>query len=74
VLNLNSEATFSGDQAVTTPGRPSQRKGIELSLLTRFFSLDHWWEVLSLQRGVCCEPRSRRSAQAAVASQSAGGS
>jgi hypothetical protein len=31
VLNLNSEATFSGDQAVTTPGRPSQRKGIELS-------------------------------------------
>jgi hypothetical protein len=31
VLNLNSEATFSGDEAVTTPGRPSQRKGIELS-------------------------------------------
>ena len=32
VLNLNSEATFSGDEAVTTPGRPSQRKGIELSV------------------------------------------
>jgi len=31
VLNLNSEATFSGDEAVTTPGRPSQRKGIELT-------------------------------------------
>jgi hypothetical protein len=31
VLNLNSEATFSGDEAVTTPGRPSQRKGSELS-------------------------------------------
>jgi hypothetical protein len=31
VLNLNSEATFTGDEAVTTPGRPSQRKGIELS-------------------------------------------
>jgi TonB dependent receptor len=31
VLNLNSEATFSGDEAVTTPGRPSQRRGIELS-------------------------------------------
>jgi TonB-dependent receptor-like protein len=31
VLNLASEATFSGDEAVTTPGRPSQRKGIELS-------------------------------------------
>jgi outer membrane receptor protein involved in Fe transport len=31
VLNLDSEATFSGDQAVTTPGRPSQRKGIELT-------------------------------------------
>jgi len=26
VLNLNSEATFSGDEAVTTPGRPSQRR------------------------------------------------
>jgi hypothetical protein len=24
--------------------------------LTRFFSLDHWWEVLSLQRRVICEP------------------
>jgi len=31
VLNLDSEATFSGDEAVTTPGRPSHRKGIELS-------------------------------------------
>jgi hypothetical protein len=31
VLNLASEATFSGDEAVTTPGRQSQRKGIELS-------------------------------------------
>ena len=31
VLNLASEATFDGDEAVTTPGRPSQRKGIELS-------------------------------------------
>jgi hypothetical protein len=31
VLNLNSEATFDGDEAVTVPGRPSQRKGIELT-------------------------------------------
>ena len=31
VLNLNSEATFSGDEAVTTPGRASRRKGIELT-------------------------------------------
>ena len=31
VLNLDSEATFSGDEAVTTPGRPSQRKGVELT-------------------------------------------
>jgi outer membrane receptor protein involved in Fe transport len=31
VLNLASEATFNGDEAVTTPGRPSQRKGIELT-------------------------------------------
>jgi len=31
VLNLDSEATFSGDQAVTTPGRPSHHHGIELS-------------------------------------------
>jgi hypothetical protein len=31
VLNLASEATFDGDEAVTTPGRPSQRKGIELT-------------------------------------------
>jgi hypothetical protein len=31
VLNLASEATFDGDEAMTTPGRPSQRKGIELS-------------------------------------------
>jgi outer membrane receptor protein involved in Fe transport len=31
VLNLNSVATFSGDEAVTAPGRPSQRKGIELN-------------------------------------------
>jgi hypothetical protein len=31
VLNLASEATFDGDEAETTPGRPSQRKGIELS-------------------------------------------
>jgi hypothetical protein len=31
VLNLASEATFDRDQAETTPGRPSQRKGIELS-------------------------------------------
>src|SRR5258705_6511039 len=31
VLNLNSEATFRGDEAVTTPGRPSQRKAIELN-------------------------------------------
>jgi hypothetical protein len=31
VLNLASEATFDGDEAVTTPGRPSQCKGIELT-------------------------------------------
>ena len=31
VLNLASEATFDGDEAVTTPGRPSQRKGIGLT-------------------------------------------
>jgi hypothetical protein len=31
VLNLASEGTFNGDGAVTTPGRPSQRKGIELT-------------------------------------------
>jgi outer membrane receptor protein involved in Fe transport len=31
VLNLASEATFDGDEAMTTPGRPSQRKGVELS-------------------------------------------
>ena len=31
MLNLASEATFDGDEAVTTPGRPSQRKGIELT-------------------------------------------
>jgi hypothetical protein len=31
VLNLASEATFDGDEAETMPGRPSQRKGIELS-------------------------------------------
>ena len=31
VLNLDSEATFSGDQTVTTPGRPSHHHGIELS-------------------------------------------
>jgi TonB dependent receptor-like, beta-barrel/TonB-dependent Receptor Plug Domain len=31
VLNLASEATFDGDEAETTPGRPSQRKGVELS-------------------------------------------
>jgi hypothetical protein len=31
VLNLASEATFDGDEALTTPGRPSQRKGIELA-------------------------------------------
>jgi outer membrane receptor protein involved in Fe transport len=31
VLNLASEGTFDGDEAETMPGRPSQRKGIELS-------------------------------------------
>jgi hypothetical protein len=31
VLNLASEAIFDGDEAMTTPGRPSQRKGIELT-------------------------------------------
>ncbi len=31
MLNLASEATFDGDEAMTTPGRPSQRKGVELS-------------------------------------------
>jgi hypothetical protein len=31
VLDLDSEATFSGDEAVTTPGRPSQRIGVEIS-------------------------------------------
>jgi len=31
VLNLDSEATFNGDQAVTTAGRPSTRTGIELT-------------------------------------------
>jgi len=31
VLNLAGEATFDGDEAMATPGRPSQRKGIELS-------------------------------------------
>jgi outer membrane receptor protein involved in Fe transport len=31
VLNLASEATFDGDESMTTPGRPSQRKGVELS-------------------------------------------
>ena len=31
VLNLASEAIFNGDEAMTTPGRPSQRKGIELT-------------------------------------------
>ncbi|HKM73571.1 MAG TPA: hypothetical protein VJX94_26485 [Stellaceae bacterium] len=31
VLNLAGEATFDGDEAMTTPGRPSQRKGVELS-------------------------------------------
>jgi hypothetical protein len=31
VLDLASEATFDGDEAVTTPGRPSRRTGIELS-------------------------------------------
>jgi hypothetical protein len=31
VLDLASEATFDGDEAVTTPGRPSTRHGIELT-------------------------------------------
>jgi TonB dependent receptor/TonB-dependent Receptor Plug Domain len=31
VLDLASEATFDGDEAGTTPGRPSRRQGIELS-------------------------------------------
>ena len=31
LLDLAGEATLDGDEAVTTPGRPSQRKGIELS-------------------------------------------
>lgn len=31
VLNLANEATFDGDQAVTSVGRPSNRTGIELS-------------------------------------------
>jgi hypothetical protein len=38
VLNLDSEARFSGDEAVTTPGRPSQRKGIELTASYKPFS------------------------------------
>jgi outer membrane receptor protein involved in Fe transport len=37
VLNLTSEATFDGDEAVTTPGRPSRRTGIELSADYRMF-------------------------------------
>ena len=31
VLDLASEATFNGDQAITSAGRPSRRTGIELS-------------------------------------------
>jgi outer membrane receptor protein involved in Fe transport len=31
VLNLANEATFDGDQAVTSVGRPSDRTGVELS-------------------------------------------
>ncbi len=31
VLDLDSEATFDGDEAETTPGRPSRRIGFELS-------------------------------------------
>jgi outer membrane receptor protein involved in Fe transport len=31
VLDLASEATFDGDEAVTTPGRPSTRHGIEVT-------------------------------------------
>ncbi len=34
-LDLASEATFSGDEAGTTPGRPSRRIGIELSTAYR---------------------------------------
>ena len=35
VLDLDSEATFDGDEAVTTPGRPSRRQGIDLSATYR---------------------------------------
>ncbi|MBV9816649.1 MAG: TonB-dependent receptor, partial [Alphaproteobacteria bacterium] len=31
VVDLASEATFDGDEAMTTPGRPSRRQGVELS-------------------------------------------
>ena len=37
VLDLDSEATFDGDQAGTTPGRPSRRTGIEASADYRMF-------------------------------------
>jgi outer membrane receptor protein involved in Fe transport len=34
-LDLANEATFDGDEAVTTPGRPSVRRGVELSAFYR---------------------------------------
>ena len=37
VLDLDSEATFDGDAAGTTPGRPSRRTGIEFSADYRMF-------------------------------------
>jgi len=38
VLDLDSEATFDGDEAGTAPGRPSRREGVELSADYRMFS------------------------------------
>lgn len=35
VLELDSEATFDGDEAETTPGRPSRRQGVDLSATYR---------------------------------------
>ena len=35
VLDLDSEATFDGDEAETTPGRPSRRQGVDLSATYR---------------------------------------
>ena len=38
MLDLDSEATFDGDEAGTAPGRPSRREGVELSADYRMFS------------------------------------